>query len=356
MTPPAIVGIDLGKNWFHVVGLDEGGATILRKRLNRAQLAEYAVTAPRCIVATESCPGSQYWGRVFTAAGHEVRILPAQFVKPYLKGNTNDFNDAAAIAEAGGRASMRYVPLKTMEQLELQALPRVRRRFIVERTAVINQMRALLLEHGRVIPVGRAAFVRRLPTIFTDAEHRLSPRLVELLHRLRHRWLALDVEIVQATRDLAEWADQSPLCRRAATIPGIGPIIATAVVAAVGDGHMFARGRDMAAWLGLGPRQHSTGGKPTLGSISKRGNTYLRELFIQGAQSSFVYLKRDQSSLGPWWRQVETRRQRQVAIVALANKMVRICWKVLTSEEDFRAYPPRVASAACRRIARSTLL
>jgi transposase len=177
-------------------------------------------------------------------------------------------------------------------------------------------------------------------TIFD--EHRLSPRLVELLNRLRQRWVALDVEIVQARRDLVAWADQSPLCRRAATIPGVGPIIATAVVAAVGDGRMFGRGRDMAAWLGLVPRQHSTGGRPTLGSISKRGNTYLRELFIQGAQSSFVYLKRDQSSLGQWLRQVETRRQRQVAIVALANKMVRICWKVLTSEEAFRAYPARV--------------
>src|SRR5262245_46575673 len=184
-------------------------------------------------------------------------------------------------------------------------------------------MRALLLEHGIVIPVGRAAFVLRLPTIFTEVEYRLSPRLVELRHRLRQRWLTLDAEIVQATRDLAAWADQSPLCRRATTGPGIGPIIATAVVAAVGDGRMFARGRDMAAWLGLVPRQHSTGGKPTLGSISKRGNTYLRELFIQGAQSSFVYLKRDQSSLGQWPRQLEPRRQRQVAIVALANKIDR---------------------------------
>ena len=238
---------------------------------------------------------------------------------------------------------MRYVPLKTMEQVELQALHRVRRRFIVERTAVINQMRALLLEHGMAIPVGRAAFVHRLPTIFVDADQRLSPRLVLILHRLRQRWLALDVEIAQATRDLTAWAEQSPLCRRAVTIPGIGPVIATAVVAAVGDGRRFARGRDMAAWLGLVPRQHSTGGKPTLGAISKRGNTYVRELFIQGAQSSFVHLKRDQSSLGHWLRQVETRRQRQVAIVALANKMVRICWKVLTSEEEFRPYPARIA-------------
>jgi transposase len=264
-------------------------------------------------------------------------------VKPYLKSNKNDFNDAAAIAEAAGRASMRYVPLKTTEQLELQALHRVRRRLIVERTAVINQMRALLLEHGMVIPVGRAAFVHRMPVIFADAEQRLSSRLLLLIHRLRQRWLALDVEIAQATRDLTEWAEQSPLCRRAVTVPGIGPIIATALVAAVGDGRMFARGRDMAAWLGLVPRQHSTGGKPTLGAISKRGNTYVRELFIQGAQSSFVHLKRDQSSLGQWLRQVETRRQRQVAIVALANKMVRICWKILTSEETFQPHPARVA-------------
>src|SRR4051812_33507561 len=197
MTQPAIVGIDLGKNWFHVIGMDEHGTTVLRRKLNRTQLAEYAATAPPCVVATESCPGSQYWGRVFTKAGHHVRILPAQFAKPYLKANKNDFNDAAAIAEAAGRASMRYVPLKTNEQLELQALHRLRRRFIVERTAVINQMRALLLEHGIVVPVGRAAFVHRLPTIFEDAENGLSSRLVAILHRLRQRWLAIDVEIAE---------------------------------------------------------------------------------------------------------------------------------------------------------------
>jgi transposase len=328
---PTIVGIDLGKNWFHLIGLDADGATVLRKKLNRSQLAAYAVTAPTCVVATEACPGSQYWGRVFTKAGHTVRILPAQFVKPYLKANKNDFNDAEAIAEAGGRAHMRCVPLKTTEQLELQALHRVRRRFITERTAVINQMRALLLEHGIVIPLGRALFARRLPAIFEDAENALTSRLVVILHRLRQRWLAIDVEIAQATQDLTDWAEQSALCRRATTVPGIGPVIATAVVAAVGDGRMFARGRDMAAWLGLVPRQYSTGGKPTLGRISKRGNTYLREIFIQGAQSSFLYLKRDQSSLGAWLRQVEARRHRQVAVVALANNMVRICWKLLTS-------------------------
>lgn len=295
---PTIVGIDLGKNWFHLIGLDDRGATVLRRKLNRLQLAEYAATTPTCVVATESCPGSQYWGRVFTKAGHEVRMLPAQFVKPYLKANKNDFNDAEAIAEAGSRASMRCVPLKTNEQLELQALHRVRRRFIIERTAVVNQMRALLLEHGIVIPLGRALFARRLPAIFEDAENGLSPRLVRLLYRLRQRWLAIDVEVDEATRDLTAWAAESELCCRAATIPGIGPIISTAVVAAVGNGRMFGRGRDMAAWLGLVPGQHSTGGKPTLGRISKRGNTYLRQLFIQGAHALYLHMKRDCSSLG----------------------------------------------------------
>ncbi len=342
-TAPTIIGIDLGKNWFHLIGLDARGATVLRKELNRGQLAAYAATAPRGVVATEACPGSQYWGRVFAQAGHEVRILPAQFVKPYVKANKNDFHDAAAIAEAGSRASMRYVPLKTTEQLELQALHRMRQRVVRERTAVVNQMRALLLEHGIVVPLGRALFARRLPAIFADAEPRLSPRLLGVLHRLRQRWLAIDVEIAAATRDLTVCADQSDLCQRVVTIPGIGPLIATATVAAVGNGRMFTRGRDMAAWLGIVPRQSSTGGTPTLGRISKRGNTYLRQLFIQGAQSSFLYLKRDQSSLGAWLRQVEARRHRQVAVVALANKMVRICWKVLTSEEAYQPYPSCVA-------------
>ena len=340
---PTIVGIDLGKNWFHLIGLDARGAIVVRRKMNRLQLAEYAATAPRYVVAMESCPGSQYWGRVFTKAGHAVRILPAQFVKPYLKANKNDFNDAEAIAEAGGRAHMRCVPLKTNEQLELQALHRVRRRFIIERTAVVNQMRALLLEHGIVIPVGRALFARRLPAIFEDAENGLSSQLVALLHRLRQRWLALDVEIDEATRDLTEWAEQSELCRRAATVPGIGPMISTAVVAAVGNGRMFARGRDMSAWLGLVPSQYSTGGKPTLGRISKRGNTYLRQLFIQGAHALYLHMKRDRSYLGEWLRDVEGRSHRNVAIVALANKMVRICWKVLTTELVYEPYPMCIA-------------
>jgi transposase len=340
MNPEAThLGIDLGKNWFHVIGMDLAGRVVLRKRLNRVQLGEFAAAMAKCRVAMESCPGSQYWGRRFAAAGHEVRIIPAQFVKPYLKSNKNDYNDAEAIAEAGSRGTMRCVPLKNAEQLELQATHRVRQRFIIERSAVVNQMRALLLEHGIAIPIGRALFARRFPDILADAEHALSVRLRMLLQRLRARWLSLDVEIVEMTALLTDHAAESELCRRAITVPGVGPIVSTALVAAVNNARVFARGRDMAAWLGLVPRQHSTGGKTTLGRISKRGNAYLRQLFIQGAQALYTHMKREKSRLGQWLRDLEVRAHRHVVVVALANKIVRICWKVLTSSEDYRPFP-----------------
>jgi transposase len=224
-------------------------------------------------VSMESCPGSQYLGRRCYDAGHEVRIIPAQFVKPYVKSNKNDFNDAQAIAEAASRATMRFVPLKSPEQLELQAIHRVRQRFITERTAIVNQMRALLLENGITIPVGRALFSRRLPAILEDAENGLSTRLRALLDKLRHRWRTLDSEIQEMTDLLNEQAKQSELCVRASTVPGVGPIVSTALIAGVGNARRFGRGRDMAAWLGLVPRQYSTGGKSTLGAITKRGNS-----------------------------------------------------------------------------------
>lgn len=338
-----ILGIDLGKNWFHLVGINHQGKPVLRKRVNRHQLAELANNMASCIVAMESCPGSQFWGRCFARAGHDVRLIPAQFVKPYLKTNKNDFNDALAIAEAASRATIRTVPLKNTEQLELQAIHRVRERLITERTAVVNQMRALLLENGLAIPVGRALFARRLPEILEDAENGLSIRLRALLDRLRRRWRTLDVEIDEVTTLLTDYAQHSELCRRVTTVPGVGPIVATALVAAVGNAHAFRRGRDMAAWLGLVPKQYSTGGKPKLGPISKRGNAHLRKLLIQGANALMVHMKRDRSALGQWLQALEARSHRHVAIVALANKIVRICWKVLTSGKNYRPYP----AAAC---------
>jgi len=333
-----IIGIDLGKNWFHLVGMDEHGKPVYRKKLNRAQLGEWIVTLKPCIVAMEACPGSQFWGRRFQHAGHVVRVIPAQFVKPYLKSNKNDFNDAEAIAEAGSRGTMRCVALKSADQLELQALHRVRQRFIVERTAVVNQMRALLLEHGWVVPIGRELFARRLPTILGDLEHGLTVRMVQLIERLRRRWRALDDELASISNEIVQIAADSELCRRVRTVPGVGPIVSTALIAAVGNGAAFRRARDMSAWLGLVPKQYSTGGKSTLGGISKRGNAYLRMMVIQGARALLIHMKRDQSRIGLWLRELEQRSHPHVALIALANKIVRICWKVLTSGQNYRPF------------------
>lgn len=335
----ATLGIDLGKNWFHLTGLDKRNQPVYRTRLNRKKLAELAATLPPCVVAMESCPGSQYWGRRFAEAGHQLMIIPAQFVKPFLKSNKNDFNDSLAIAETAGRPDLRCVPLKNAEQLELQAVHRVRSRLITERTAIVNQMRALLLENGIVVPPGRNLFARELPNILEDAENGLTVRLRALIDRLRNRWRLLDVEIDEVTELLKGYAKQSDLCQRASSVPGIGPIVSTAMIAAVGNAQAFERGRDMAAWLGLVPKQFTTGNKPKLGGISKRGNRQLRALLIQGANALFIHMKREQSAMGEWLRALETRSHRHVAIVALANKIVRICWKVLTSGENYRPYP-----------------
>ena len=334
-----VIGIDLGKNWFHLVGMDERGNPLFRKKLNRIQLAEFAATSPTCIVAMESCPGSQYWGRRFHNAGHAIRIIPAQFVKPYLKSNKNDFNDAEAIAEAASRGTMRTVLLKTTDQLEMQALHRVRQRFIVERTAVVNQMRALLLEHGVVVPVGRVLFGRSLARILEDAENGLTVRMRQIMLRLRERWQALDKQIDEVSTEVRQIASDSELCRRISTVPGIGPVISSAMIAAIGNGQAFGKGRDLAAWLGLVPRQYSTGGKSNLGGISKRGNSYLRMLLIQGARALMIHMKRDRSRMGQWLQDLEKRSHPHVALIALANKIARICWKVLVSGESYRPFP-----------------
>ena len=334
-----IIGIDLGKTWFHIVAMDKQGNVLFKKKLNRAKLKQFIVQTPPCIMACEACPGSQYWGRLFHQNGFTVKIIPAQFVKPYLKSNKNDFNDAIAITEAGSRGTMRYVPLKSHDQLELQAIHRVRQRFITERTATINQMRALLLEYGIVIPVGRKVFERQLPRILEDAENGLSVTMRTLIYRLRERWIYLDQQIDEITAQLTQACEQSEACQRICTVPGIGPIVATAIIAAIGQGRQFRKSRDLSAWLGLVPRQYSTGGKTNLGGISKRGNTYLRTLVIQGAKALKINMKRDKSQLGLWVRDLEATHHHHIVLIALANKITRICWKVLTSDQSYRPFP-----------------
>jgi transposase len=331
------VGIDVGKSWFHLVAANRAGRPVARHKLNRGQLAQFMANLPPCLVGMEACPGSQHLARAFQRSGHDVRLMAPKFIKPYLKSQKNDFNDAEAIAEAVSRPTMRFVTVKSNEQLDLQAVHRIRERLIGERTAVINQIRAFLIEYGLPVKEGRASLRRDLPGILEDAENGLSPRMRQLVARLREHWQGLETQIGQYTREIELVARHSDDCRRLVTVPGIGPLSATALVAAVGNGSMFGKGRELAAWLGLVPRQHSTGGRPTLLGISKRGNRYLRMLFIHGARSCLKHLNRDHHELGLWMTQLEQRAHKNVVAVALANKMARIAWVVLQRQEVYRS-------------------
>jgi transposase len=331
------LGIDVGKSWFHLVGCNRAGKPVMRHKLNRGQLAQFVANLPQCLIGMEACPGSQHLARAFQRSGHDVRLIAPKFIKPYLKSQKNDFNDAEAIAEAVSRPTMRFVAVNSNEQLDLQAVHRIRDRLINERTAVINQIRAFLIEYGLPVKVGRASLRRELPGVLEDAENGLSPRMRQLISALRDHWHALEVQSAHHTREIELVARRSDDCRRLVTVPGIGPLGATALIAAVGNGAMFSKGRELAAWLGLVPRQQTTGGKPTLLGISKRGNRYVRMLFIHGARSCLKHLNRDNHELGLWMTQLEQRSHKNVVAVALANKMARIAWAVLVRQEVYRS-------------------
>jgi transposase len=260
------IGIDLGKNTFHVVGFDITGAIILRKKKSRNQLEQSLANVPACLIGMEACSGAHHLGRKLEKLGHQVRLLPAQYVKPYLKGHKNDFRDAEAIAEATQRPTMRFVPLKSVEQLDLQALHRVRSRLVTQRTAVINQIRGFLLERGLPVRQGAAALRLALPQILSAPKDSLSPRVIRLIEDLAEDWRYLDRRVASMTKEIDELADQDPHCRRLMSAPGVGPIISSAMVAAIGTGDAFHKGRDFAAWLGLVPKQISTGDRTILGA------------------------------------------------------------------------------------------
>jgi transposase len=330
------VGIDLGKAVFHLVALDNRGKIVVKKRLSRQQLLNFTLHLPQCLIGMEACCGSHLLGRLLVAQGHQVRLIPAQFVRPFVKSNKNDYLDAEAIAEAVQRPTMRFVPIKTTDQLDLQAIHRVRDRLISRRTSVINQVRAFLLERGVTPRKGRAYLRRQMPWILEDAENNLSPLLRQLLYQLWEEWQALETQIQQLSHQITLIARQDAACQRLLEVPGVGVLVATALVAAIGNGSTFRQGRDFAAWLGLVPRQHSTGGNARLLGISKRGNPYLRRLFVHGARSAILHLNRDQHTLGEWINKLESRTHRNVAVVALANKLARISWAVLAKGETYR--------------------
>jgi transposase len=338
------IGIDLGKTVFHLVGLDASGNVVVKKRLSQTQLVRYAANLPICLVGMEACCGAHHLGAALAAQGHQVRLMPAQFVRPFVKSNKNDYKDAEAIAEAVQRPTMRFVPIKTKDQLDLQSLHRVRDRLVSHRTRLVNQIRAFLLERGITFRRGRVYLRRQMSLVLEDGNLDLSPLLRHLLAELWQEWKTVEEQIEAMNRGVARIADQDAACQRLQQIPGVGPLVATAMVAAVGNGSAFAKGRDFAAWLGLVPRQHSTGGKPKLLGISKRGNPYLRRLFIHGARSILTVANREKIAFGPWISQLERNVHRNVAIVAVANKLARIAWAVLAKGETYH-WPPAFAAA-----------
>lgn len=324
-----VLGIDLGKRSCSLVGFDAAGAVTLRRRMCRERLASFVEDLPRCIVAMEACCGAHHLGRVFERCGREVRLMSPEYVRPYVKAQKNDDRDAEGIAEASTRPTMRFVPVKSEAQSDVQALHRARSRLVAERTALINHLRALLLERGVVTPKGRKRLEAQLETFADEEPSSLSPRIRRLAQDLRAEWRALDERITAFDAELVALAREDAAAQRLATIPGIGVINATALAAAVGDGRSFERGRDLAAWLGLTPRQASTDGKPKLLGISKRGSRYLKTNLIHGARAALRRIIVAETPLGRWVRALSERAHRNIVVVALAAKLARIAWAVL---------------------------
>ena len=330
------LGFDLGKNWIHVVGLDEDGRIVLRRRVRRDRLLAQTANMPSCLIGMEACCGAHHLGRALEAQGHRVRLMPPQYVKAFVKSNKNDYRDAEASAEAVQRPTMRFVPLKSEAQLDLQTVHRARQALVGRRTALINQLRAILLERGITVPQRRRVLEVQLAAILADEQNGLSPRVRQLIADGRAEWRELDRRIEAFDGELTATAKRDEACRRLCEIPGIGALNATALVAAVGNGTAFDSGRDMAAWLGLVPRQHSTGGKQRLLGISKRGNKYLRTLLIHGARAALPHLSARTDVFGSWLRGLLARVHRNIAVVALANKLARIAWAVLTGTRRYQ--------------------
>jgi transposase len=330
-----ILGIDLGKNSCSVAGLDESGAVVLRRRMRRQTILGFAAKLPACVMAMEACCGAHYLGRLLLAQGHTVKLMSPEYVRPYVKAQKNDDRDAEAIAEAASRPTMRFVELKGEKQLDIQTLHRVRSRLVAARRTLLNQLRAILLERGHVFPQGRRKLEQALDSLVVDPAFALGGRMRQLVAEMRAEWQDLDRRIAALNTEFVELVRKDEAARRLTTVPGIGVLNATALVAAVGDVGAFRRGRDLAAWLGLVPKQHTTGGKPKLLGISKRGNKYLRMLFIHGARAAMPTLAKSATPLGAWLRGLLARTHRNIAIVALANKLARIAWAMLKRDKSF---------------------
>jgi transposase len=332
----SVLGIDIAKLVFHVVGMDDTGAVVLRKRLARSELLTFIANLPPLRMGMEACGSAHYWARCFREHGHDVRLIAPQFVKAYVKSPKNDARDAEAICEAVTRPTMRFVPIKRVEQQDLQALHRIRERLIKARTALVNEMRGLLNEYGIILPQGITKF-RTLVVKKLEAEQaKLTPFSIEMFWQLYEEFLALEKRLVSYDEKLTSIGQAHPECQRLQTIPGLGPVSATALIAAIGDVTQFKNGRQLAAWLGLVPREHSTGGKPRLLGISKRGDGYLRKLLVHGARATLRWVETKPDDKSRWLRALIARRGKNRAAVALANKNARIAWALLAHNQEYR--------------------
>jgi transposase len=331
------IGIDLAKNVFQLHGVDRTEKVAFKRRLKRDQWlrAVFDHAEPGCEIGMEACGGAHHWARVLQARGYTVRLIPPQFVKPYVKSNKNDANDAEAICEAMSRPNMRFVAVKSVDQQDIQATHRVRAECMIHRTAKANQIRGLVTEYGLVAPQQSAALRAAIPCWLEDAENGLTSRFRALLHGLWEDLLRLDERVAALDADIALIAKTNPVAQRLQQLRGVGPLIATALIASVGTGEQYAKGRQMAAALGLTPRQHSSGGKDRLLGISKRGDVYLRSLLVHGARSAIWHAKHKEDRLSRWMIDLATRRHPNVAAVALANKTVRMAWAMMTTESDY---------------------
>jgi len=330
------VGIDLAKNVFEVCGRDGEGHVVIRKRLRRAQVLGWVSQLKPCVIGMEACGGAHEWARRFRTKGHEVKLMAPQFVKAYVKSHKTDRADAEAISEAVGRPTMRFVPVKSVEQQDVLCLHRIRERLVRNRTALVNEVRGLLGEYGIVIPEGIRVFRRRLRELLAEAESGLTLRSQSLMEELWKEFEALEQRIEEYERRIGALYRASEVCQRLGEIPGVGPITATAVVATVGDARVFRRGREFSAYLGLVPRQHSSGGKTQLLGISKRGNTYVRKLLVHGARAVLQRVDGRKDRTSRWVAALQARRGFNRACVALANKNARRIWALLVSGQVYQ--------------------
>jgi transposase len=335
MSEVNVIAIDLAKNVFQVCGMTEDRKILFNRQLRRQELPLFMAQQPPVKVAMEACYSSHYWGRCFQAMGHRVNLIPAQHVAPFVRGNKSDRNDAVAIAEAAHRPRLLPVPVKSVEQQDIQCLHRLRERYVAERTSLSNQTRGLLSEFGVVAPQGHRSFCVLLRA--ADDHPQLSERLKVQLRQIADEYDALNLRIKGLTQALADIAANNPYCQLLQTIPGIGVINATALVSAIGNGSQFANGRELAVWLGLTPRQSSSGERFHSGGITKRGNRYLRKQLVHGARALLISCKCKTDPLSSWINSLVARRGVNRACVALAARLARLSWVLLHRQTPYRA-------------------